>query len=43
MTQVGRLKVKVMGFSFEFGVHSISPLPVERFSLNIGQMLISVR
>ena len=33
---------KVMGFSIEFGVRSISPLPLEGLSLNYGQTFISV-
>ena len=32
-----------MGFSLEFRVRSIFPLPLEGFSLKFGQMLISVR
>ena len=32
-----------MGFSLDFQVRSISPLSLEGFSLNFGQMLISVR
>ena len=46
MTQLPRLKVKsqfkVIGFNLEFHIRSISPHPVERFSLNFGEMLISV-
>ena len=32
-----------MGLSLEFRVHSISPVPLERFSLNFGHMFASVR
>ena len=35
--------VKVIGFSFEFRVRSISPIPLEGFSLNFGHMFASVR
>ena len=42
MTRLCRLKVKVMGFTVEFGVPSISPKPFEQFSFNFTQMLISV-
>ena len=38
-----RSKYKVMGFTLEFGFHSISLGPFERSSLNFTQMLISVR
>ena len=38
-----RSQLKVMEFTLEFHVHSISPLPPEGFSLHIGQMFISVR
>ena len=38
-----RSQLKVMSLSLEFGVGSISPLPLEGFSLNIGQMFASVR
>ena len=31
------------GFTLEFHVSFISPLPLEKFSLNFGQMIISVR
>ena len=34
---------KVMGFTLEFGVRSISPQPFERFSLKFTQMFSSVR
>ena len=34
---------KVMGFTIEFRVCSISPDPFERFSLNLAQMFLSVR
>ena len=37
-----RSQFKVTGLSFEFCVHSISPLPLGRFSLNFGQMFTSV-
>ena len=45
MTQLPRLKVtgKVMGIILEFHVHSMSPEPFERFSLNFTQMFPSVR
>ena len=38
-------QLKVVRFSLEFGCCSISPLniPLEGFSLNFGQMLISMR
>ena len=48
MTQLSRLKVKVtvkvIGFSLEFCVRSISPLPLEGFLLNfqIGEMFILI-
>ena len=32
-----------MGLSLEFRVCSISPIPLEGFSLNFGHMLASVR
>ena len=32
-----------MGLPLQFGVHSISPEPFERFSLNFTQMFLSVR
>ena len=35
--------MKVMGFSLEFCVLSLSPLTLERFSLNYGQMFIPIR
>ena len=38
-----RLQLKVTSLSLEFGVSSISPLPLEGFSLNVGQMFASVR
>ena len=40
-----KVKVTVEGHEFEpwFGVGSISPLPLEGFSLNVGQMFASVR
>ena len=40
---MSRSHFKVMGFALEFRVHSISPEPFERSSLNFAQMLISVR
>ena len=47
ITQPCRLKVKpqlkVTRLSLEFGVSSISLLPLEGFSLNLGQMFASVR
>ena len=45
MTQLCRLKVKckVMGFTLEFCVCSISWESFERFSLNFTQMFLSVR
>ena len=47
ITQPCGLKVKVTveshEFDLEFGVHSISPLPQEGISLNVGQMFASVR
>ena len=36
-------QVKVMGLSLEFRVRSISPLPLEGFSLNFGHTFASVR
>ena len=38
-----RSLVKVMGLSLEFCVRSISPIPLEGFSLNFGHMFASVR
>ena len=38
-----RSQVKVMGLSLEFCVHSISPIPLEGFSLNFDHMFASVR
>ena len=38
-----RSQLKVASLSLEFGVGSISPLPLEGFSLNVGQMFASVR
>ena len=32
-----------MGLSLEFRVRSISPIPLEGFSLNFGRMFASVR
>ena len=44
MTQLPKLKVKVTVQGYPFiCVCSISPEPFERFALNFGQMLISVR
>ena len=40
---MSRSQLKVMGFSLEFRGHSISPLPLELFSLNFSQMFLSVR
>ena len=37
-----RSQLKVTGLSLEFCVRSISPLPLGGFSLNFGQMFISV-
>ena len=34
---------KVTGLSLEFRVRSVSPIPVEGFSLNFGQMFTLVR
>ena len=42
MTQLFRLKVKVMGFTLEVGVCYISSEPLESFSLNFTQMFLSV-
>ena len=42
-TQDSRSQFKVMGVALEFRVRSISPLRLEGFSLNFGQMLIAVR
>ena len=39
----GQVHVKVMGLSLEFCVRSISPIPLEGFSLNFGHMFASVR
>ena len=36
-------KFKVTGLSLGFRVHSVSPLPVEGFSSNFGQMFTLVR
>ena len=38
-----RSQLKVTSLSLEFGVSSISPLPLEGFSLNVGQMFASLR
>ena len=38
-----RSQVKVVGLSLEFLVRSISPIPLEGFSLNFGHMFASVR
>ena len=38
-----RSQFKVASFSPEFRVHSISPLPLEGFSFNFGQMFASVK
>ena len=38
-----RSQWKVTSLSLEFGVGSISLLPLEGFSLNVGQMFASVR
>ena len=44
MTRVRRLEfkvtIKVMGFNLAFHVGSISPLPLEGFSFNVGQMSV---
>ena len=37
-----RSQFKVTGLSLEFHVHSVSPIPVEGFSLNFGQMFTLV-
>ena len=37
-----RSQVKVMGLSLEFRVRSISPIPLEEFSLNFGHMFASM-
>ena len=42
MTQLPRLKVKVMRLNREFHVRSISHQPFLRFSLNLTQMLLSM-
>ena len=38
-----RSQLKVMGFTIEFCVWSISPLSLNGFSSTVGQTLISVR
>ena len=38
-----RSQFKVTALSLEFHVRSVSPIPVEEFSLNIGQMFTLVR
>ena len=38
-----RSQFKVTGLSLEFHVRSVSPIPVEGFSLNFGQMFTLVR
>ena len=38
-----RSQVKVIEFTLEFHVHFIFSLPLEGYSLNLGQMLISAR
>ena len=38
-----RSQVKVMDLNLEFRVCSVSPIPVEGFSLNFGQMFTLVR
>ena len=43
ISQPCQLKVKVMILSLEFCVRSISPIPLEAFSLNFGYMFASVR
>ena len=43
ITQLPRPKVTVKGFTLEVSVHSISPEPFGRFSLDITQMFPQVR
>ena len=43
MPTQGQGQFKVTGLSLEFRVRSVSPIPVERFSLNFGQMFTLVR
>ena len=47
ISQPCQLKIKVtaqgQGFGLEFRVRSISPIPLEGFSLNFGHMFASVR
>ena len=43
ITQPCRHKAKVTGLSLEFRVRSVSPIPVEGFSLNFGQIFTLVR
>ena len=43
ITQPCRHKVKVTGLSLEFYVRSVSPIPVEGFSIIFGQMFTLVR
>ena len=38
-----RSQFKVTGLSLEFRVRSVSPIPVEGFSLNFGQVFTLVR
>ena len=38
-----RSQFKVTGLSLEYRVSSVSPIPVEGFSLNFGQMFTLVR
>ena len=40
--QTDKVTVQGQGLSLEFCVHSVSPLPLEGFSLNFGRMFTSV-